>query len=69
MVAKLITINSLMFAEINVCVFETKPWLQGLIFAVSSGLVNYLCEHLFLRFNDGHEFRQISPSQTLMNLQ
>ena len=37
-----ITVNSLMFADINVCVFETKPCLRGLIFAVSSGLVKYL---------------------------
>ena len=29
------TINSLMFTGINVCVFETKPCSQGLIFAVS----------------------------------
>ena len=36
------TVNSLMFAGINVCVFETKPCLRGLIFAVSSGLVSYL---------------------------
>ncbi len=34
------TVNSLMFAEINVCVFETKPSSRGLTFAVSSGLVN-----------------------------
>ncbi len=25
--------------------------------------------YLFLRFKDGHEFRQINPLQTLMNLQ
>ncbi len=39
-----ITVNSLMlnFVDINACVFEPKPCLQGLIFAVSSGLVNYL---------------------------
>ncbi len=29
------TLNSLMFAGINVCVFETKPCLRGLIFAVA----------------------------------
>ncbi len=45
------TVNSLMFAGINVCVFETRPCSWGLIFAVSSGLVNYLgthelCSHL-----------------------
>ncbi len=34
-----------MFAGINVCVFETKPYSWGLIFAVSSGLVNYLGTH------------------------
>ncbi len=32
------TVNSLMFTGINVYAFETKPCLQGLIFAVSSGL-------------------------------
>ena len=32
------TVNSLMFTGINVCVFETKPCLRGLLFAVSSGL-------------------------------
>ncbi len=47
-----------MFAGINVCIFETKPCLQG-----------YVCRYLFLRFKDGREFRQINPSQTLMNLQ
>ena len=36
------TVNSLMFAGINVCVFETKLCLRGLIFAVSSGLDTYL---------------------------
>ncbi len=36
------TVNSLMFAGINVCMFETKPCLWGLIFVVSSGLVSYL---------------------------
>ena len=29
------TVNSLMFAGINVCVFETKPCSRGLIFVVS----------------------------------
>ncbi len=39
-------VNSLMFAGINICIFETKPCLWGLIFAVSSGLVvNYLGAH------------------------
>ncbi len=27
---------------INICVFDAKPCSRGLIFAVSSGLVNYL---------------------------
>ncbi len=36
------TVNSLMFVGINVCIFETKPCSQGLIFAVIPGLVNYL---------------------------
>ncbi len=36
------TVNSLMFAGINVCVFKTKPCSRGLIFVVSSGLVSYL---------------------------
>ncbi len=31
-----------MFAGINVCIFETKTCSQGLIFAVSSGVINYL---------------------------
>ncbi len=35
-------VNSLKFAVIIVCVFETKPCSRGLIFVVSSGLVNYL---------------------------
>ncbi len=36
------TVNSLMFAGIVVCVFETKPCSQGLIFVViHSDLVNY----------------------------
>ncbi len=39
------TVNSLMFAGINVCVFETIPCSWGIIFAVSSGLVNYLGSH------------------------
>ena len=34
------TVNSLMFAGINVCVFEAKPCSWGLIFAVSSGPVS-----------------------------
>ncbi len=34
-----------MFAGINVCVFETKSCLQGLIFVVRSGLVAYLGIH------------------------
>ncbi len=34
------TVNSLMFVGINLCIFETKQCLRGLIFAVSSGLVN-----------------------------
>ncbi len=38
----LATVNSLMFAGINVCVFVTKPCSWGLMFAVSSGLVSYL---------------------------
>ncbi len=69
------TVNSLMFAGVNVCVFETKPCSRRLIFAVSSSLVGYLdtsimfAGYLFLRFKDGREIRQINPSQTLMNLQ
>ncbi len=31
--------------------------------------MNYFCGYLFLRFNDGREFLQINPLQTLMNLQ
>ncbi len=37
-----LTVNSLMFAGINVCVFVTKPCSWGLMFAVSLGLVSYL---------------------------
>ncbi len=36
------SVNSLTFAGINIYVFEAKPCSQGLIFAVSSGLANYL---------------------------
>ena len=36
------TVNSLMFAGINVCLFETKTCSRGLIFPVSLGLVGYL---------------------------
>ncbi len=31
--------------------------------------MNYVCGYFFLRFKDGHEFRQINPSQSFMNLQ
>ncbi len=63
------TVNSLMFAGINLCIFWDK--------AVSSGLVNYLSTHelclwvgiLCLRFKNGREIRQINPPPTLMNLQ
>ncbi len=74
------TVNSLIFAVINVCVFETTPSSWRLIFVVNRGLVNYLgtspvlyvkyvCGYLFLRVEDGRKFSQINPSQTLMNLQ
>ncbi len=41
------TVNSLpvtwvMLAGINICVFEAKPCSLGVMFVVSSGLVNYL---------------------------
>ena len=36
------TVNLLMFMGINICIFETKPCSQGLILAVSSGLVHFL---------------------------
>ncbi len=55
--------------------FETKPYLRGLIFAVTLGLVSCLgtgimfAGYLVLRFKDGREIRQINPSQTLINLQ
>ncbi len=39
------TVNSLMFAGINVRVFEIKVCLRGLICAMSSYLVNYLGTH------------------------
>ncbi len=35
-------VNSLTFAGINICIFETKRCLRGLIFAVRPGLINYL---------------------------
>ncbi len=38
-------VNSLIFAEINVCDFKTKSCSRGLIFAVSSDVVSYLCTH------------------------
>ncbi len=31
--------------------------------------MDYVYGYLFLQFDDGREFRQINPSQTLMNLQ
>ncbi len=43
------TVNSLLLVGINVCVFETKPCSRGLIFAVSSGSVNYLTHEFCLR--------------------
>ena len=61
-------VNSLMFAGINICVFETKLCLQGLIFADSSGLVSHLgtwilfAGYLFLRFKGVREIHQINPS-------
>ncbi len=71
----LLTVNSLMFAGINICVFEAKPCSRGLIFAFSSSLVSYLhtlslfAGYLFLRFRDSRKIRQINPSKSLMNLQ
>ncbi len=41
--------NTLMLVGINVCVFEAKPCLWGLIPVVSSGLVNYLGHDLCLQ--------------------
>ncbi len=38
----LATVNSLIFVGIFVCVFETKPCSQRLIFAFSTGLVNHV---------------------------
>ncbi len=61
-----------MFTGINVCVFETKPCSQGLIFAVSSGLVNYLGTHeLCVRVFIFRHLKMVAktPPQTLMNLQ
>ncbi len=31
--------------------------------------MHYVCGYLFLRLKDGRQFRQINPSQTLMNSQ
>ncbi len=39
------TVKSLMFAGIKLCVLETRPCSQGLMFEVSSGLVSYLGTH------------------------
>ncbi len=45
------TVNSLMFAGINVCVFETKPFLRGLILRliapVNYRYMNYVCGYSF----------------------
>ncbi len=49
-----------MFAEINVCIFETKPCLQlAQVLLIIYMYMNYGCGYLFLWFNDGHDFRQI----------
>ncbi len=72
------TVNSLLFAGINVCVFETKPCLWELIFAVGSGIVNYLGTWIMFAGTQCIYFRdlkvvtnisQINPSRTLLNLQ
>ncbi len=70
------TVNSLMFVGINVCVFEAKPCLRGLIFAVSSRLVSYLGTWIVcivfiwhLRFKDAHELHlRYSPNKSLANI-
>ncbi len=53
--------------------FETKPCMQRHMFVFSSGLDNFLGTHenyvCGYSIKDGRDFRQINPSQTLMNLQ
>ncbi len=73
---KFTTVNSLMFTGINVCAFETKQCLRGLIFTVCSGLVNNLGTWILsvgIYFGDlkmvANCAKYINPSQTLMNLQ
>ncbi len=72
---QVITVNSLMFAGINVCIFETKTMFAGINICGQprscylSRYMIYVCVYLFLRFQRGRENRQINPSQTLMNLQ
>ncbi len=59
-----------MFVGGYVCVFETKPCAQGLIFVVNSAFVSYnLCLPGIFAIKDGLKIRQINPSQTLMKLQ
>ena len=66
------SVNLLMVVTgINACVFETKPCLRGLIFAVSSGLVDYLGTHaLCLRVFIFAIYRWswISPNKSLANI-
>ncbi len=64
-----------MFAGINDCIFETKPCLQVIIFAVGSGLINDLGTRImfvgiyFCDLKIATNFRQVNPSLTLINLQ
>ncbi len=53
-----------MFVRIDVCIFETKPCLPGLIFVVSSGLFNYLGTLIMFV---GIYFL-ISPNKSLANI-
>ncbi len=67
--------NSLMFAGINVCVFDTKPHVRRdqylcLAQALLIIQVHELCLRVFISaIKDGRELRQINPSQILTNLQ
>ncbi len=65
------SVNSLMPTGINVCVFEAMPCSRGLIFVVSSGLVNNLGTHqLCLRvfiFAIKKRWLRILPNKSLTN--
>ncbi len=47
---------------------EWYLWLAQVLLIIQVHM-NYVCRYLFLRFKDSRKYRQINPSQTLMNLQ